>query len=307
VLDGEVLSAAVHATRPEIAIVLTDGDRARAFIASTDASSRVLREVPADPVPSVLATGADGYVNVSSYRIAWLDSDLRTLSSMDLMLPDIGVWQSSSRSIELMPYVVEPEPSPLWVVPTSSGEIEERAIAGPPFFGGASIAHDATGALFTSYWARSGTVTAGAGRVLRVSDEMFVDLDHGGFAIPDHARGGALVVELWEVAPRMRIYRVPPDGPMQLETAVDLPLMPPIPIRAFAVAEAEILFPLSDGSIGDVPFSGSRFYVFGPVSARLLDVVRVVLRPASSVGGVIYIAHDSIGGTLFHRSLTCNR
>lgn len=122
----------------------------------------------------------------------------------------------------------------------------------------------------------------------------------------DRVRHGAVVLRQPE--PSMwSIERIPFEGPVRA-LPVGLPMsIEHRPFRQMTTNETEALVPLRDGRVAVFPLDGSAVRFIGPVPETPVDGMRVVLRPGTSGGGLLY-THVAAGEhNLVFRPLTCNR
>ena len=120
-------------------------------------------------------------------------------------------------------------------------------------------------------------------------------------AAPDRVRGGAVTLrregDVW------RLQRIPFDGPLRALDLADLESLSPMIFGFMATNETEAMLPLWDGRVAVVPLDGSAIRFIGPVPVP----ARVVLRPGSSGGGLVYELRDGDEHHLVFQPLTCNR
>lgn len=131
-------------------------------------------------------------------------------------------------------------------------------------------------------------------------------------AAPDRLLHGAVL--LWSVDGRARVDRVRFDAPGELEgvaSAAQLAGLGSSLRPELVTNETEALLALEDGRLVAVPLNGSsELREPGRVDARgEVGAMRILLRPNSSTGGVLFTERSSDGSapSLFFQTLTCNR
>ena len=121
----------------------------------------------------------------------------------------------------------------------------------------------------------------------------------------DAVRPAAVILR--ERAPgRWLLERVP------FHASPDLfPLAPlddvPAPFGQLATNETEALFALTDGRVAAAPTSGTALRFVGPLPEGPPTQMRVILRPGTSTGGVLYAHDEGDEQVLRFRALVCNR
>lgn len=123
--------------------------------------------------------------------------------------------------------------------------------------------------------------------------------------VPDGVRRGAVVLR--REAGRWRLDRIPFGGELRAIELADLSVLTAPPTGALVANETEALFPLGDGRVAVVPVDGSAMRFIGPVPEAPVEQLQVVLRPASSGGGLLYDHRVAGEHDLVFRPLSCNR